>query len=394
VPEPDFRAASRDIEQHLDVPEFDPVVARGHTIRRRRRAARAGAVAAAVVAVAGGAVLVPRMGGDPAPDPASPPGVERSAAALLRDPAATVEGTASRVSDGGSVLHRVVVPSPVGKGCDADSRTALVLVGPDGDVEAWREAAAAREFVEVPGGFVVGEPDRTCRAALPEDGAGAYVVTGDGERREVTWAGRAEEVCAVDVDAPRCVFDAGAAVGRLREPDARLVPDRSAQPVAQDGDDLWARSVDASTVSWSTDGGRTWQSHQVDLTGPGLQVAAAGVRAVVVDWPRAEVTTDHGRSWRTVELPAAPERFTVADLTVVVTPDGGLVLVSRPVGGSPLLLAATDRSWQELQPVDLTTETGGIQVVRSGGWLFVPDLASGWRSGDGGLTWEHVDPLA
>jgi hypothetical protein len=173
-----------------------------------------------------------------------------------------------------------------------------------------------------------------------------------------------------------------------------LVPGPSAQPVAQDGEDLWARSVDASTVFWSADGGRTWESHQVALTGPGLQVAAAGDRAVVVDWPRAELTTDHGRSWRSVELPAVPERFTVADLTVVVTPDGGLVLVSRPVGGSPLVLAATDPSWQELRTVDLTTETGGVQVARSGGWLFVPDLVNGWRSGDGGLTWEHVDPLA
>ena len=62
--------------------------------------------------------------------------------------------------------------------------------------------------------------------------------------------------------------------------------------------------------------------------------------------------------------------------------------------GSPLVLAATDESWQELEPLDLTTEVGGVHVLRSGEWLFVPDLENGWRSGDGGLTWEHVDPLA
>jgi hypothetical protein len=112
-----------------------------------------------------------------------------------------------------------------------------------------------------------------------------------------------------------------------------------------------------------------------------------------VDWPIAEVTTDQGRSWRRIELGEVPGRFTVPDLGVVVTPGGGLVLVSRPVGGPPLVLAATDDSWEELTPVDLRTEVGGVHVERSGDWLFVPDLERGWRSADGGLTWELVDPL-
>jgi hypothetical protein len=312
---------------------------------------------------------------------------------VLRDPAATVDGTASRIADDGAVLHRVVVPSPAGEGCDADSRTALVLVGPAGEVQAWNEDVVARSFTEVPGGFVVGAPDPGCRAALPQGGRGAYAVTADGERRAVAWEADAEEACAVDVGSPRCSFDAEAATGRLLDADERLVPLRSTQPVAQDGADLWARSVDATTLHWSADGGRTWESHRTTLDGPNLQVDAAGKRAVFVDWPTAEVTTDQGRSWSRIDLGEVPDRFTVPDLGVVVTPGGGLVLVSRPVGGPPLVLAATDDSWEELTPVDLRTEVGGVHVERSGDWLFVPDLESGWRSADGGLTWEPVDPL-
>ena len=390
--EPDFKAASRDIEEHLSVPDFDPVARRGHTIRRRRRAARVGAAAAGVAVVAGAVAALQLTGSGPDQGPATPPTGD-GAVALLRDPAATVDGTASRIADDGAVLHRVVVPSPVGDGCDADSRTALVLVGPTGEVQAWNEDVVGRSFTEVPGGFVVGAPDPACLAALPQAGDGAYVVTADGERRGVTWGGGAEEVCAVDVGSSRCAVDAATAAGRLLAPDERLVPHRSAQPVARDGSDLWARSVDATTLHWSADGGRTWEAHRTTLDGPNLQVDAAGERAVFVDWPTAEVTSDQGRSWRRIELGGVPDRFTVPDLGVVVTPGGGLVLVSRPVGGPPLVLAATDDSWAELTPVDLRTEVGGVHVERSGDWLFVPDLESGWRSDDGGLTWELVDPL-
>lgn len=238
--EPDFHAASRDIEEHLAVPEFDQVVDRGHTIRRRRRTARVAAAAAAVVAVVGVAVAIPFTDRDDPPPVATPPGDE--VAALLRDPAATVDGTATRIAD-------------------------------TGDVEAWQEDVAGRAFTEVPGGFLVGAPEPACRAALPEE----------------------------------------TATGRLLDPgELRIAPNDSAQPVARDGNDVWARSVDAATLSWSTDGGQTWASHETTLDGPNLQVAAAGDRAVFVDWPTAEVTADHGEpgaasSW--VRCPAgSPSR--------------------------------------------------------------------------------------
>jgi hypothetical protein len=392
--EPDFRSASRDIEEHLVVPDFDPVARRGHMIRRRRRAVRIGAAAAGVVAVAGALGALQLSGTGPDDGPATPP-PDDQVVALLRDPAATVDGTATRLSDSGAVLHRVVVPSPVGGRCDADRRTAFVLVDPAGEVEAWNEDVVGRSFTEVPGGFVVGAPDASCRAVVPDETAGgAYVVTADGARREVDWAAGAEQVCAVDPASLRCEVDVETATGRLVPPgELRNVPNGSAEPVSRDGDDVWARSVDARTLYWSSDGGRSWRSHETTLDGPNLQVAAAGDRGVFVDWPTAEVTSDQGRSWSRVELGDVPDRFTVPDLGVVVTPDGGLVLVSRPVGGPPLVLAATDESWQELTPVDLRTEVGGVQVERSGNWLFVPDLERGWRSADGGLTWELVDPL-
>ncbi len=391
--EPDFKAASRDIEEHLTVPDFDPVARRGHTIRRRRRAARVGATVAGVVAVAGAVATLELTGTSPDQGPATPPTDDR-AVALIRDPAATVDGTATRLSDAGAVLHRVVVPSPVGGGCEADSRTALVHVTSSGELTAWRDAVVGRSFVEVAGGFLVGTAEPGCRRAVPGEEAGAYVVTAEGERREVTWRGGAAEVCADTRDVSRCVIDVDAATGRLAGTGRRAVPGPAAQPLAQDGDDVWARSVDAETLHWSTDGGRTWAAHSTTLEGPGLQVAAAGDRALFVDWPFAEVTSDHGASWRRIRFGEVPEQFTVPDLGVVVTPDGGLVVVSRVVGGAPLLLAATDDSWGRLTPVELRTEAGGIQVERSGSWLYVPDLEGGWRSGDGGRTWEAVDPLA
>jgi hypothetical protein len=391
--EPDFKAASRDIEEHLTVPDFGPVARRGHILRRRRRAARVGAAAAGVVAVAGAAAALQLTGTGPDTGPAVPP-ADDQAVALLRDPAALVDGTATRLNDAGAVLHRVVVPSPVGGGCEADSRTALVHVTSSGELTAWRDAVVGRSFVEVPGGFLVGAADPGCRAALPNEEAGAYVVTGEGEQRQVTWRGAAADVCADAREVSRCVIDVDAATGRLADAGRRAVPGPAAQPLARDGDDVWARSVDAATLHWSSDGGRSWTSHSTTLDGPGLQVAAAGDRALFVDWPFAEVTTDHGDSWRRIRFDEVPERFTVPDLGVVVTPEGGLVVVSRIVGGAPLLLAATDESWRRLTPVELRTEAGGIQVVRAGSWLYVPDLEGGWRSGDGGRTWDLVDPLA
>jgi hypothetical protein len=163
--EPDFKAASHDIEEHLSVPDFATVARRGQTIRRRRRAARVGAAAAGVAVVAGAVAALQLTGSSPDRGPATP-STDDGAVALLRDPAATVDGTATRIADDGGVLHRVVVSSPVGDGCDGDFRTALVLVDPAGEVRAWNEDVVGRDFTEVPGGFVVGALRRRDDPAL------------------------------------------------------------------------------------------------------------------------------------------------------------------------------------------------------------------------------------
>ena len=400
--ERDLRRAAREIQEHVPDADFSRIAERGHSLRRRRRALQVvGAASAVVVAVVVG-VTVPWTDDRGPVAPPSDPALKRtpSAQQVLSDPQAVVDDDVTEVSDTGSVLHLVAVPSAAGGACPADREVALVWQDESGEGVAWSEDVAGRRVEAVPGGFVVGAVLPECADQLGADGArGAYVVGDGGEQRAVTWTGGAEEKCAVDPAAPVCAVDATTGVGELRDEPVpvRASPDAAHQPLAVDGDDVWARSVDSREIVWSRDGGRSWQRHTTSVDEGrtvNVQVTAAGDWMVFYAWPLADVSSDHGRSWQTRDLSDALSPILLAEEAMTVTADGILVGVSQPIGGPSVLFASTDERWTRFVEADVETAFGGIEVRTAGEWLWVPDQGRVWLSGDQGLTWTVVDPVA
>lgn len=390
--EPDLRSAARELERQVPPADFSTIAQRGRAVRRRRRVLQAGAAAAAVAVVTVG-LTVPWDGGEGADRP--PVAADSRTERVLQDPSAVVDDAATAVTDTGAVLHLVRAGSPAGGSCRADRRSAFVWHGPDGGRTAWSDAVAGREVAPVPGGFVVGAVTPGCQGALGgPDVVGAYVVDEDGARSPVDWAPGAEERCATRPEGPRCVVEVDTASGRFVDPPvvAEDAP-AGAVPVSADGQRLWARSTDGRTLHWSRDGGRSWSSRRTSLGGQ-VAVAAAGPWAMFFSWPaRAEVTRDGGRSWEVRDLGAALEPFVMAQESWTLTPEGHLVAVSTTVGTGSFLVASTDPTWSEFVRAEISTELGALVVERSGSWLYVADLGATWRSGDGGRSWERLDPL-
>jgi hypothetical protein len=359
-------------------------------------------VSAAALVLVGTAVALPwtPLGADREPEPASPDGMTDSqrVALLLAEPDARVDADATWVSDGGAVLQRVTTSSPVGEGCEADRRAALVWRDLQGDRRAWSHDVAARDVLAVQGGFVVGAVPPTCARELgPEAGrAGAYTVAADGETRAVQWSDdAAQEQCATAPATPGCLVDAATGKGSFVD-GARAVP--GAGFLALDGTagaDRWAASTDGRVLAWTQDGGRTWQRHRTALVpgaGDGVQSAAAGPVAVFFAWPRAEVTRDRGRTWQVQDLEQALSPVLVANPVFSVTADGVLLGVSYPASGRPFVFASTDATWARFVPSDFRTQGGDYDLRTSGSWAWNEDRGSVWLSRDG-LTWREVDTV-
>ena len=389
----DLRAAARDLEHDVALPDFAEVAARGHRLRRRRQSLRAavvGVVATAAVALGVQLVAGPENLTPPVPvarDDDRPVDV----AAVLADPRAVVDDDLTAVSDSGAVLQGVTVGRRADRCTTPDAWVWTPWRRP---ARTWSDTAGGRVAAAVPGGLVVSAPDPACGSASRDGGFGAYVVDPTGARTAVTWSGRAERVCAVAPADPRCVVDVEAATGRL-QPVPRLPA--GTLPVVDalggNGPTVWARSVDSRTVHWSVDGGATWQVRRTSLPVAGdVQVTAAGDRAVFFSYPAAEHTRDAGRTWRTWDGSAALAPFVLAREQLSVSADGDLVVVTHRPGRPPALLASTDETWQQFEEAELRTAFGTVAVSAAGGWFTVPDRGRTWVSPDG-TDWRAVDPL-
>lgn len=393
------RDAARAVERSVVPPEFDTVVARGHSLRTRQRR-RSVVLSAACVALLGVAVVVPwaRSGREPEPAAPPPPTDSQRTAMLLSDPDAVVDEDVLLVDAGGAVLQRVTVASPVGGRCDADRRSALVWHGAEGDSVAWSRDVSGRDVAVVPGGFVVGAPSPGCMQALGDRSAdrGAYVVDSTGAVRDVSWETGAEERCAVTPAAVGCLVDAVTASGRVVD-GARPVPGPGFIRLTSTGSQPWAASTDAARLAWSRDGGRTWQTHRTTLVpapGDTVQSTASGDVATFFAWPRAEVTRDHGRTWTMVDLEAALAPVLVANPVLHVTSAGLLAGVSYPTSGRPFVFVSTDPTWARFERSDFRTSRGDFDLGVTGPWLWTHDEGSSWLSRDSFMLTCEIAGLA
>jgi hypothetical protein len=389
VSDHDLRAAARDLEHEVPLPDFEQVAARGRRLRRRRRTLQVAASTSALcAAVAVGIGLARVPGRDPVQDPVAPR-TERpaTAAEVLDDPRAVLDEGATAVSDTGAVLQRFRIPTadPCGRGSSA-----WVWTPWEGEARTWTDRVGGRTVAALDGGFAVSAPGPDCSAGRRAREVGAYVVDAGGRRTPISWSGRAGQVCASGPAGPRCQVDVRTATGTLLPRPVLDRPSAATFAMASRGPVRWARSVDSRTVHWSADGGATWQHHRTSLpAADDVQVTAAGSWAVFFAYPEAEYTRDGGQTWHTWdgEAPLAP--YLVANELVTVSADGDLVVVSHRPGKRPELLASTDDSWQRFRHVDVRTDFGTVAPQAAGSWLWVPDQARTWVSPDG-LDWRAV----
>jgi hypothetical protein len=364
--EPDLQELRTDLEQHIDVPDFGLVAARGRRIRRRRRASLvAGAALALGLLGAGVAQQLPSrqsLGPVERPHRPAPNGAQR----VLTDPDAQVDLDRSAVNGRGDVLSVVVVPARTFGGdgpCATEAPSAFRWLGSDGATVDWSDASTARPVHALGGRFVVGPVRPRCRTGADGEET-AYVVDHHGNQRPLPSHHR-----------PAPVPPAGA----------------TAIPVPG-GDLQWAQSAKGRRLYWL--GARGWRHHDTTLPrSENVTVTVAGDRAAFTTSTAVEATDDGGRTWRVHDLSSALRPVRIADVAWTLTRSGNLIGVTTLVGTGDVVFRSTDASWSRFRRADVATGFGRVSPQVVGGIVYVADVDSWLLSDDDGATWRRVSPL-
>jgi hypothetical protein len=392
--ESDLRALRVAVEEHLDVPAFEEVAARGRRIRRRRTVG-AGVAAAAAVLVTLVGISHPFTADhsqQPVDRPAPRPSLrldQHGARQVLGAATAQVDSEASRIDGVGDLLARVVVADRSFTSRDrcGTGRVALRWSGVGGAQRSWTDTA--RTLVPLDQGFVVAAAPRACRSGTAPTRE-AYVVDGSGLPRALAWAPGAEAVCAGDPGDRRCRFDVEHARGRLAEVPA-LPP--GTVSLGRDDGTSWARSVDGRRILWSR-GGSAWRTRTTRLPrGDLVSASAAGRWAVLAGPSSVDYTDDGGTTWRHRDLTTALQPVRRGDVDWTVTRTGVLLGVTELVGRGDVLFRSTDAHWSHFVVSDLRTDLGLVTPTVVGGVVAVPDHERWAVSADDGATWRRTPPL-